>query len=67
MRRFLRVPIIYVLNRNKKNNIYHCSPQFYSMKEGFTGVKTVFVMFTIGDNASCNITNDPVLLMCDAT
>ena len=28
-RRFYRVPTIYVLSRNKKNNVYPCKPQFY--------------------------------------
>ena len=30
---------IYVLSRNKKNNVYPCKPQFYYMKVGFKGVK----------------------------
>ena len=29
------------LNRNKKNNIYPCKPQFYCMKVGFVGVKII--------------------------
>ena len=29
------------LCRNKKNNIYPCKPQFYYMKVGFKGVKTI--------------------------
>ena len=35
------------LNRNKKNNVYPCKPQFYYIKVGFKGVKYyrhVFVM-----------------------
>ena len=34
-------------NRNKKNNVYPCKPQFYYIKVGFKGVKLyrrVFVM-----------------------
>ena len=29
------------LSRNKKNNIYPCKPQFYYIKVGFKGVKTI--------------------------
>ena len=29
------------LSRNKKNNVYPCKPQFYSMKVGFKGVKII--------------------------
>ena len=29
------------LNRNKKNNIYPCKPQFYYIKVGFKGVKII--------------------------
>ena len=45
--RFLRIPTIYVLIRNKKNNVYPCKPQFYYIKVGFKGSKMhrrVFVM-----------------------
>ena len=28
-------------SRNKKNNVYHCKPQFYYIKVGFKGVKTI--------------------------
>ena len=31
-------PTIYVLSRNKKNNVYPCKPQFYYIKVGFKGV-----------------------------
>ena len=27
------------LNRNKKNNVYPCKPQFYYIKVGFKGIK----------------------------
>ena len=37
--RRVRVPTIYVLSRNKKNNVYPCKPQFYYIKVGFNGVK----------------------------
>ena len=36
---------IYVLSRNKKNNIYPCKPQFYYIKVGFKGVKIIQVCF----------------------
>ena len=29
------------LNRNKKINVYPCKPQFYCIKVGFKGVKTI--------------------------
>ena len=29
------------LNRNKKNNVYPCKPQFYYIKRGFKGVKII--------------------------
>ena len=29
------------LSRNKKNNVYPCKPQFYCIKVGFKGVKTI--------------------------
>ena len=29
------------LSRNKKINIYPCKPQFYCMKVGYKGVKTI--------------------------
>ena len=29
------------LCRNKKNNVYHCKPQFYYIKVGFKGVKII--------------------------
>ena len=29
------------LNRNKKNNLYPCKPQFYYIKVGFKGVKII--------------------------
>ena len=38
---FKRVPTIYVLSRNKKNNVYPCKPQFYYIKVGFQGVKII--------------------------
>ena len=34
-------PTIYVLSRNKKNNVYPCKPQFYCIKVGFEGVKII--------------------------
>ena len=45
-----------VLNRNKKNNVYPCKPQFYYIKVGFKGSKLyrhVFVMDArIGQNVN---------------
>ena len=29
------------LSRNKKNNVYFCKPQFYYIKVGFNGVKSI--------------------------
>ena len=29
------------LSRNKENNVYSCKPQFYYIKVGFKGVKTI--------------------------
>ena len=29
------------LSRNKKNNLYSCKPQFYYIKVGFKGVKSI--------------------------
>ena len=39
LRRFSRVPTIFVLSRNKKNKVYPCKPQFYYIKVGFKGSK----------------------------
>ena len=30
-------------SRNKKNNVYPCKPQFYYIKVGLKGVKTIWV------------------------
>ena len=32
---------IYLLSRNKKNNVYPCKPQFYYIKVGFKGVEII--------------------------
>ena len=32
---------IYASNRNKKNNVYPCKPQYYYIKVGFKGVKII--------------------------
>ena len=34
-------PQFMFLSRNKKNNVYPCIPQFYSIKVGFKGVKII--------------------------
>ena len=36
-----KIKTIYVLSRNKKNNVYPCKPQFYYTKVGFKGVKII--------------------------
>ena len=45
-------PQFMFFSRNKKNNVFPCKPQFYYVKVGFKGVKTihrrVFVMYEIG-------------------
>ena len=33
------------LSKNKKINVYPCKPQFYIIKVGFNGVKTIQVCF----------------------
>ena len=33
------------LSRNKKNNVYHCKPQFYYIKVGFKGDKIILACF----------------------
>ena len=33
------------LRRNKKNNVYSCKPQFYSIKVGFKGVSIIKACF----------------------
>ena len=33
------------LSRNMKNNVYPCKPQFYCVKVGFKGVKTIYECF----------------------
>ena len=33
------------LSRNKKNNVYPCKSQFYSIKVGFKGVKIIKACF----------------------
>ena len=33
------------LNTNKKINVHACKPQFYCMKVGFKGVKTIYARF----------------------
>ena len=30
-----------IFSRNKKNNVYHCKPQFYYIKVGLKGVKII--------------------------
>ena len=47
-RRFYRVPTIYVLSRNKKNNVFPCKPQFYYIKVGLRGSKLYRHVFVMG-------------------
>ena len=35
--------MIYVLSKNRKNNVYLCKPQFYYIKVGFKWVKIIQV------------------------
>ena len=39
---------MYVLSRNKKNNVYTCKPQFYYIKVGFKVVKIILLCFHDG-------------------
>ena len=41
----IRIPTIYVLSRNKKNNVYSCKLQFYYIKVGFKGVRSIKACF----------------------
>ena len=43
------------LSRNNKNNVYPCKPQFYYIKVGFQGVKTIQVCFRDGSSFLCSI------------
>ena len=36
-----RASIIFVLSRNKKNNVYPCKPEFNYIKVGYKGVKII--------------------------
>ena len=38
------------LNRNKKNNVYPCKPQFYYIKVGFKGVKIIYMYVCFPDD-----------------
>ena len=33
------------LSNNKKNNVYHCKPQFYYINMGFKGIQIILVCF----------------------
>ena len=37
-----------MFSRNKKNNVYPCKPQFYSIKVGFKGSKLYRRVFVMG-------------------
>ena len=52
------------LNRNMKNNVYHCKPQFYYIKVGFKGSKLyrrVLVMFCHECFSMVSMTHFPFL------
>ena len=36
-----KYPRSMLLSRNKKINVYPCKPQFYCIKVGFKGIKTI--------------------------
>ena len=36
-----KYPQSMLLSRNKKNNVYPCKPQFYYIKVGYEGVKSI--------------------------
>ena len=68
-RQFYRVHTIYVLSKNKKNNVYPCKPQFYCIKVGFKLYRYVFVMpalschgyiFTVYADRQC-LSQPPIL------
>ena len=40
-----KYPQSMLLIRNKKNNVYPCKPQFYCIKVGYEGVKSILVCF----------------------
>ena len=40
--------LCFFFSRNKKNNVYPCKPQFYYIKVGFKGVKTIWACFRDG-------------------
>ena len=42
------------LSRNKKNNAYHCKPQFHYIKVGFKGVKIIQECFRDIDVSKTN-------------
>ena len=50
-RRFQHIPESMFLNRNKKNNVYPCKPQFYHIKVGLRGLKLYRHVFVIKMNA----------------
>ena len=37
----IEYPQYMFLSRDKKNNVYHCKPEFYYIKKGFKGVKII--------------------------
>ena len=44
-------PQFMFLSRNKKIDVYPCKPQFYYIKVGFKGVKTILACFHDARNA----------------
>ena len=46
---------MYVLSKNKKNNVYPCKPQFYYIKVGFKGVKIISACFRDGVDSTTTV------------
>ena len=49
------------LSRNKKINVYPCKPQFYCIKVGFKGVKTIYACFR---NEKCDYLGKVTFCLC---
>ena len=45
-----------LFSKNKKNNVYPCKPQFYSIKVGFKGIKIINAYFRYAKNVSKIVT-----------
>ena len=58
MRRFYRVPTIYVLEQKYEKNVFPCKPQFYYIK---VGCKGVFITRTCFHDGSDEVPESPPL------